>query len=686
MPSNDTVTNSVEHAFLRGGGEMGQRTRTMDWSQTQLGTPDTWPQGLRTTLGILLNSRFPMFLFWGKDLLCFYNDAYRPSLGNDGKHPHALGQPATEIWTEIWDIIKPLLDQVRLTGEATWSEDQLIPFYRNGRIEDVYWTFSYSPIFDESGQVVAVLTTCTETTEKVNNLKKLTDSKNQLHFAIEAAELGTWDYNPLTEKFTGSVRFKEWFGIPADQGATLEEGLATVIDEDRARVEAAFRQAMEYKSGGEYLIEYTIANQKTGTKRNVLAKGRAWFNEQKVAYRINGTVQDITKAVLAREKIQAEKTRFQTLLETIPNIAWHTDPGGKLTFINQRWYDYTGQSVEETFNGGWEVATHSDDLPAATEKMRHSLKTGKAYEVEYRLRRADGAYRWHLARATAMRDEAGEIASWLGTITDIHEQKQTQIHLDELVAQRTRQLEVSVQELRRSNENLQQFAYVASHDLQEPLRKIQSFGDMLKKRYEAQLGDGADYLNRMQTAARRMSVLIDDLLTYSRITTRQEAADEVPLEKVMSSVLNNLELRIMESQASITMEPLPVVQGDASQLNQLFQNLLSNAMKFKKSNIAPVIRIVTTEVSAADVPADVRLGRQAAAYYRIDIADNGVGFEEKYLDRIFEVFQRLHGKSQYSGTGIGLAICEKVAVNHGGAITATSQLGKGTTFSVYLPV
>ncbi|GHB53996.1 PAS domain-containing sensor histidine kinase [Persicitalea jodogahamensis] len=686
MPLDNTADDSVKYAFLRGGGEMGHRIRTMDWSQSQLGTPDTWPQGLRTTLGIMLNSRFPMFLFWGEDLLCFYNDAYRPSLGNDGKHPHALGQPATEIWLEIWDIIKPLLDQVRLTGEATWSEDQLIPFYRNGRIEDIYWTFSYSPIFDESGQVEAVLTTCTETTEKVNTFKKLADSNDQLHFAIESTELGTWDYNPITGQFKANDRLLEWFGLPTQEETKLSMALDAIAEEDRERVEKAIANALDISSGGRYDTEYTIIHKLTKKERIVRVQGRAWFGSDQQVYRFNGTMQDITPQALARIKLEAEKKLFMTLLETIPNMAWTTTPTGEPTFVNQRWYDYTGQNTEETYNGGWEKATHSDDLPNALEKMAHALTTGQPYTTEYRLRRADGAYRWHLARATAIRDEAGEIVSWLGTITDIHQQKQIQVRLDELVRQRTQQLEASVQELRRSNENLQQFAYVASHDLQEPLRKIQAFGDMLKKRYEDQLGDGADYLNRMQSAAKRMSILIDDLLTYSRITTRQQATGDILLDGIINNALSNLELRVRDSRASIIAEPLPVVQGDASQLTQLFQNLLSNAIKFQKPDIDPVIRISTTKVNAEDIPSAVNLGREAKAYYRIDVTDNGIGFEEKYIDRIFEVFQRLHGKSQYSGTGIGLAICKKVAVNHGGAISASSRVGEGATFSVYLPV
>ncbi len=614
MKESTTDAGSAQPAFLRGGGEMGHLTRIHDWTQTPLGPPDTWPQNLRTTLGILLNSKFPMFLFWGEELLCFYNDAYRPSLGNNGNHPHALGRPASEVWVLIWeDTVGPLTTHIRNGGEATWSEDEFMPIYRNGGLEDSYWTFSFSPVLDESSQVAGVLVTCIETTDKVVGLQKLAESKDQLHFAVESAELATFDYNPITNKFTGNDRLREWFGLPPEVEIELATALAVIAEKNRQLVTDSIKKTLDFASGGGYDIEYTLIAPPTNVERIVRAKGRAWFGEDQVAYRFNGTLQDITQQVKTREKLEAEKTRFMTLLETMPNMAWTTDSEGKLTFINQCWYDYTGLSIEETFSVGWEITTHSDDLSAVIEIIRHSLKTGDSYMAEYRLRRTDGAYRWHLGRATAIRDEAGEIVSWLGTTTDIHEQKQTQIRLDELVRQRTQQLEASMQELRRSNENLQQFAYVASHDLQEPLRKIQSFGDILKKRYEIQLGDGADYLNRMQSAANRMSVLIDDLLTFSRITTRQEAADEVSLEKVVRDVLHNLELRIRETQASIEIEPLPVVQGDASQLNQLFQNLLSNALKFQKSETQPVIRVVTTEVSAADLPPEVQPGRQAAA-------------------------------------------------------------------------
>jgi signal transduction histidine kinase len=173
--------------FLTGGGEMGQLMRKKDWSLTSLGVPDTWPRSLQTMLGVILHSRFPMFIWWGPELICFYNDAYRPSLGKDGKHPYILGQPAKPAWAEIWPIISPLINQVLNGGEATWSEDQLIPIFRNGKIEDVYWTFSYSRINNDEGKPYGVLVTCVETTEKVLNQLRLLESEHNLRILVEQA-------------------------------------------------------------------------------------------------------------------------------------------------------------------------------------------------------------------------------------------------------------------------------------------------------------------------------------------------------------------------------------------------------------------------------------------------------------------------------------------------------------------
>ncbi|AKG24459.1 hypothetical protein IJ00_05130 [Calothrix sp. 336/3] len=246
-----------------------------------------------------------------------------------------------------------------------------------------------------------------------------------------------------------------------------------------------------------------------------------------------------------------------------------------------------------------------------------------------------------------------------------------------LLEQETRQR----QELIRSNQELQEFAFIASHDLQEPLRKIKTFGDRLK----ANCGDtlspqGKDYLDRMQNAARRMQILIDDLLALSRVTTRAQPFIPVHLADIAQEVISDLEITIQQNNAQITVGELPTIDADPLQMRQLFQNLIVNALKFHHPQISPHIKI---QSQIQSTPVDTIANHPE--YWQIHVIDNGIGFEEKYLDRIFNVFQRLHGRSEYEGTGIGLAICRKIIEIHKGAITAISQPGKGATFIITLP-
>lgn len=267
------------------------------------------------------------------------------------------------------------------------------------------------------------------------------------------------------------------------------------------------------------------------------------------------------------------------------------------------------------------------------------------------------------------------------------------VELEQQVQQRTNELLTANENLLeanelliRSNDNLQKFAYVASHDLQEPLRKIQAFGDLLKKELVSISSEGLDYLDRMQSAASRMSILIRDLLNYSRLSTRRDTSKSVELNNLVQEVLTDLDLTIAETGAMVNIGLLPTVIGDASQLSQLFQNLISNALKFQRVDAIPRIQITARTVKTIDLSDTIKPARTTNMYHQIDVVDNGIGFEERYLTRIFEVFQRLHNRSTFAGTGIGLAICEKVVINHGGAITATSQPNQGSVFSIFLPL
>lgn len=248
--------------------------------------------------------------------------------------------------------------------------------------------------------------------------------------------------------------------------------------------------------------------------------------------------------------------------------------------------------------------------------------------------------------------------------------------LEARVTERTAQLELSNQSLERSNRELQDFAYVASHDLQEPLRKIQAFGNLLESEYGAELGEGKDYLLRMRNAASRMSILIEDLLAFSRVTTKARPFVSVDLDQIADEVVGDLETRIEETHGTVKIGELPIITGDPVQMRQLLQNLIANALKFHRPDVPPVVKVDGKVITSSN-------GKIKS--YQLSVSDNGIGFDEKYLDRIFSVFQRLHGHESYEGTGIGLAVCRKIVERHGGTITARSKIGKGSTFIITLP-
>lgn len=291
----------------------------------------------------------------------------------------------------------------------------------------------------------------------------------------------------------------------------------------------------------------------------------------------------------------------------------------------------------------------------------------------------------------------GVLVAWLGhaRLTAFTRLTEHQAELEHTIQHRTNALSEAVTHLSRevrehqdasdqlreanerlavSNQELQDFASVASHDLQEPLRKIQAFGDRLGTMYGEELGEqGADYLRRMRSAAGRMQTLINDLLTFSRVTTKAQPFAPTDMNMLATEVLGDLETRIEEKDAKVEVESLPFIEADPLQLRQLLQNLISNALKFAKDDVPPHVRIW------ADMD-------EANNALHLHVQDNGIGFDEKYLDRIFHVFQRLHGRTEYEGTGIGLAICRKIAERHQGSLTARSRPGEGATFIVTLPL
>ncbi len=394
----------------------------------------------------------------------------------------------------------------------------------------------------------------------------------------------------------------------------------------------------------------------------------------------------------AEEELRAQRERFRTLADSIPQLAWMTRSDGYIFWYNRRWYDYTGTTPKQMEGWGWQSVHDPAELPRVLAKFKVAIAGGAPWEDTFPLRRHDGAMRWHLSRALPVRDEQGRIVSWFGTNTDITERmemeddlRRTRAELEHRVRQRTAELadanealQTFAAELQRSNSELEQFASVASHDLQEPLRKIQAFGDRLQAKCAAALGEqGREYLDRMRAAAARMSTLINDLLAFSRVTTKAQPFGPVDLAKEARQVVSDLEGRLQQTDGRVELGELPALNADPTQMRQLLQNLIANSLKFHQPDEPPVVRVEGRILPGGD---------GAGPLCELTVQDNGIGFDEKYLDRIFQLFQRLHSRSEYEGTGIGLAICRKIVERHGGTIAARSAPGDGATFVVTLPL
>lgn len=365
-------------------------------------------------------------------------------------------------------------------------------------------------------------------------------------------------------------------------------------------------------------------------------------------------------------KLEESMQRFRTIIEAIPQMAWTSTPEGAADYYNQKWYDYTGASYEQLYGYGWEKYLHPDDRERTAKAWKTSLATGEQYEIEYRWRRKDGQYRWLLGRAVPVKDKNGRITLWVGTGTDIHDQKLLSQALEQKVGMRTKELTQANEELARSNRDLEQFAYVASHDLKEPLRMISSYTQLLDKKLTGSLDkDAEEYMDFVLEGSQRMSSLINDLLDYSRVGRSNDVKEVVNINEILAKVLSNLQAQITETNAFVTYDSMPVIHGVFSQLLQLFQNLIANALKFHKEDENPAVSIACEEKSDE---------------YLFSIKDNGVGIPNEYKERVFVIFQRLHNREKYSGTGIGLAICKKIVEFHGGQIWFESEVDRGTTF------
>ncbi len=665
------ITDKSFH-FIRNGGELGELIKRFDWSKTPLGSTEHWPKCLRLTLSMILASKFPMFLWWGKDLIQFYNDAYRPSLGNNGKHPLALGQKAKDCWPEIWDIIYPLIEQVRNTGESTWSEDQLVPIYRNGKIEDVYWTFGYSPIYGDAHQVEGVLVVCTETTEKV--LTRMAVERSEQHFRTMADNIPNlaWMANDDGWIFWYNKKWYDYTGTTPEQMEGW--GWQSVHHpQELPRVLISWKDSIA--TGQPFEMVFPLKGT-DGRFRQFLTRVLPVYNNEGKIYQWFGTNTDITIQTEAEQSLKESEQRFRTMAEATDVLIATSDETSNATYFNKAWTDFTGRSLQDLLNFGWADLIYAEDRQAFIDLYLNAFKKQQPWNAELRVLNKYGEYRWLLATGPVRHRPDGSFAGYISSSVDITERKKAEkalreneenlrntilqapvamcilrgpeyvvelanarmfelwgktaeqvMHkpifeglpevkgqgfdallegvyktgetfyaegvpaklsrngkietvyinfvyeayheaddtisgiltvavdvtaqviarqkIEEVVTERTKELANANKDLQKSNAELAQFAYIASHDLQEPLRKISTFSQMLENSLGNKIDDHSrKYLNKINYSSARMNDLIRDVLNYSELVKENEIFVEVELNKVLENIKTDYDLLI----------------------------------------------------------------------------------------------------------------------------------------------
>ena len=907
------------------------RINAFDWSRTPLGPMEHWPQSLRTAVSICLGSRFPMMLWWGPELTNIYNDAFIPVLG--GWHPGALGKSGRDVWAETWPVIGQQVEEVMQRGGSTLNERVRLVYTRHGYPETTWFTWSFGPIYDESGGVGGLFNTCHEDTQQVLAERERDRLADQRRLALDAAQMGWWHYDPETRIATFDKRYGEIFALtgpqrpievamrrvhpedlpgmwakveaalnPADPqpyagvfrivlddgsvrwaeayGAVDFEGegeqrravsfVGTVRDvtahkaeeTERAKAEAALRQSEQRLSAimdnttaivyvvddddrfqfinrrwramfgmtnematGRSVFEFfpkETADHFAANNRKVLESGETLTSEEVVpqvdglhtyvsvkvplfdaegkAYAVCGISTDITDRKRIEERLRrahdtfyhliqndpfgvyvvdadftlrqvslgAQKVfatvprpllgrdfaevlrcvwaepfateaietfrrtldtgksyvapstvkhrqgtgeveaydwrieritlpdgrfgvvcyfydlserqqfeaalreseeRFRQLADAMPQMVWVTRPDGYHEYFNRRWYEFTGVPEGSTDGDGWNGLFHPDDRVRAWEAWRHSLGTGEAYEIEYRLRHLSGEYRWTLGRALAIRDADGAVARWFGTCTDIDTLKQLQREREELL-ERERAARA---EAEQASEAKSEFLATLSHELRTPLTPVMLTVSLMENHPalpQALREDVATIRRNVELESR----LISDLLDLTRIERGKLQLDEqdVDLHLVVRAAIDICRREALANLVTDLGAVKHVVRGDSTRLQQVFWNLVINAIKFTGEHGTITVRSINPDKGLV----------------RIEVIDTGVGIDPAVLPRLFTAFEQgeVRAARQQAGLGLGLSISRRLVEMHGGTISASSGgRGKGAMFAVELP-
>ena len=685
-----TINRATSADFLAGGGQMGALMRAYDWSGSRLGKPETWPQSLRTAVRILLNTNHPMFIWWGSDLIQFYNDAYRQTMGPE-RHPSALGQGGRECWAEIWDIIGPQIEQVMSGGGATWHENQLVPVTRHGKLEQVYWTYGFSPI-DEDDGIGGVLVVCRDVTEEHLAAAKLREREAELARVQQLGRIGGLEVDLRTGfRNRRSPEYLLIHGLPPDAAnESHDDWVKRIHPEDREATEKKFRDAVA-GNVRDYSVQYRIIRPSDGETRWISVKSTIERDENGKAIRLIGAHTDVTEQVVAGIALRQSEERFRKLADQLAELnatlaqrveektrerdrIWNVsqdllvvaDRNGVWRTVNPAWTKTLGWSEAELLNRTSEWLDHPDDGGQTRKEINKLIQGDLTVKFEGRLRHKDGSYRWLSWTGVPDRDHIYAVAR--------------DVTAEKAAAERLKAAEEALLQSQKM-EAVGQLTGGIAHDFNNLLTGIVGSLDLLQTRLNQGRTDNvARYINAAMTSANRAAALTHRLLAFAR---RQPLIPEsVDVNQLVVSLEDLLRRTIGESIDLEIAAPddLWCTLCDPNQLESALLNLAINARDAMPDGGKLIISTANAHLGSvtADTPA-----LSPGDYICIAVSDTGVGMSAEVAARAFDPFFTTKPIGQ--GTGLGLSMIYGFARQSNGHVTIDSKLGRGTSVRLYLP-